>query len=87
MYNKYPDYWDRIYANVKTAYDRGLLSKIQWKRWEDRFENKDHYLGLKYTASTDSTWNLYKERNDYDLKKMEEQVIDMKLPGKPFFKK
>ena len=41
VYNKYPDYWDRIYANVKTAYDRGLLSKIQWKRWEDRFENND----------------------------------------------
>lgn len=87
LYNNFPDYWDRVYANVKTAYERGLLTKKQWARWQDRFENKDHYLGLKYTAQTDSTWNFYKERNDYDLKNMKKQVIDMKLPGKPFFKK
>ncbi len=87
LYNNFPDYWERIYANVKTAYERGLLTKKQWERWEDRYENKEHYLGLKYTAQTDSTWNFYKERNDYDLKNMKEQVIDMKLPGKPFFKK
>jgi hypothetical protein len=86
LYNKYPDYWDRVYANVKYAYDRNLLSKGQWQRWNERYEKKDHYLGLKYTADTDSTWNFYKKRNDYDIKNMTKQVIEMELPGKPFFK-
>ena len=89
LYNNFPDYWDRIYANVKTVYERGLLSKKQWDIWEKRYENKEHYLGLKYTHTppVDSTWNFYKARNEYDLKKMKEQIIDLKLPGKPFFKK
>ena len=85
VYNNYPDYWDRIYANVEAAFKKDLLTKDQWKLWQDRFENKDHYLGYKYEA--DSTWNFYKQRNDYDLKSMKEQVIDFKLPGKPFYKK
>lgn len=87
LYNAFPDYWNRIYANVEAAYNHDLLSDKQWQRWRDRFENKDHYLGLKYKDDVDSTWNFYKERNAYDLKNMKEQVIDFKLPGKPFFKK
>ena len=85
VYNNYPDYWDRIYKNVEAAYKQGLLSKKQWDFWLERYENKEHYLGTKYKA--DSTWNFYKERNDYDLARMKEQVIDFKLPGKPFYEK
>jgi len=85
VYNNYPDYWDRIYANVEAAYQRGLLSKPQWEHWLERYENKDHYLGLKYKA--DSTFNYFKERNDIDFEKMDEQVIQFKLPGKPFYEK
>jgi hypothetical protein len=85
LYNNYSDYWDRIYANVETAFRKGLLSKDQWTLWLDRYEKKDHYLGYKY--ETDSTWNFYKERNDYDLKNMNEQVIKFDLPGQPFYKK
>ena len=87
LYNNFPDYWDRIYENVKYAYERGLLSDSQWALWEERYDNKEHYLGLKYTAQTDSTWNFYKDRHEYDMKNMKEQVIDMELPGKSFFKK
>jgi nitrate/TMAO reductase-like tetraheme cytochrome c subunit len=87
LYNAFPDYWDRIYANVETVFKRGLLSKKQWDRWLDRYERKDHFLGLKYTTANDSTWNFYKKRDEKDFQEMREQIIDMKLPGKPFYKK
>jgi hydroxylamine dehydrogenase len=87
VYNTFPDYWDRVFANVKTAYEKKLLSQSQWDHWNKRFEKKDHYLGLKYTADTDSTWNLYKKRHEYDLEQMNKQVVDYQLPGKPFFRK
>jgi len=87
LYNNYPDYWDRVFANVEAAFNQGLLSKDQWNMWQERYENKEHYLGLKYTADVDSTWNFYKERHIKDLENMNKQVVDFKLPGKPFFKK
>ena len=88
VYNNYPDYWDRVYKNVEAAYQRGLLSDEQWQIWLDRYENKEYYLGSKFSNSpvVDSTFNVYKKRNEYDLKKMKEQVIDLVLPGKSFFK-
>jgi hypothetical protein len=87
LYNKFPDYWDRIFVNVKTAYENNLLSDSQWNDWKNRFNEKDHYLGLKYTSETDSTWNFYKARHEFDLEQMNKQVVDFKLPGKPFFRK
>ncbi|GAB4185533.1 MAG: hypothetical protein Kow00108_22990 [Calditrichia bacterium] len=81
----YPDYWERVYKNVEYAYNKGLLADDQWELWNKRYENKDHYLGLKYNA--DSTWNHYKKLNDIDIKNMNEQVVDFELPGKPFYKK
>jgi hypothetical protein len=86
VYKSFPDYWDRIYANVKMAHERNLLSNKQMDRWTERYENMDHYLGLKYTAENDSVWNHYKTWHENDLKNMNEQVIDYELPGKPFFK-
>ncbi|GAB4377816.1 MAG: hypothetical protein Kow0042_26080 [Calditrichia bacterium] len=85
VYNNYPDYWQRIYKNVEAAYNQGLLSEAQWNLWLKRYKDKDHYLGLKYRA--DSTWNHYKELNEYDLDKMNEQVVKFVLPGKPFYEK
>jgi hypothetical protein len=84
LYNNYPDYWERIYLNVEAAYQKGLLSQKQWDLWLERYNNKDHYLGLKYKA--DSTWKYYQELNDYDLQKMGEQVIDFSLPAGAFYK-
>ncbi|GAB4337979.1 MAG: hypothetical protein Kow0037_21530 [Calditrichia bacterium] len=85
VYKKYPDYWERVYKNVEAAYKKGLLSDKQWALWKKRYDNKEYYLGTKFNA--DSTWNYYKELNDYDLKKMKEQVIDFKLPGAAYYKK
>lgn len=85
VYNMYPDYWDRIYANVKTAYEKNLLSERQWRYWEKRFENRDHYLGFKYNA--DSVFSIYKQLNDKDTKAFTEQAVQLKLPGGPFWKK
>ena len=86
LYNNYPDYWDRVYSNVETAYKQGLLSKKQWEHWLERFENKEYYLGTKFTADTDSIFQFYKERNDYDIENMNKQVVDFEPPGKAFFK-
>jgi hypothetical protein len=87
VYNNLPDYWDRVYKNVEAAFQRGLLSEDQWQLWLKRYKNKDYYLGLKFanTPQVDSTWNFYKKRNEIDLQKMKEQVIDLVLPGKSFF--
>ncbi len=83
----YPDYWDRVYANVKKAYEEGLLAKDQWDVWEDRYEKKDHYLGLEYASKVDSTWNFYKERNAIDTKAFMEQAVKLDLPGKSYWEK
>ncbi len=85
VYNNYPDYWDRVYSNVKAAYDQKLLSEEQWEYWLDRYENREHHLGLKYEA--DSTWNHYKKHHEYDLEQMRKQVIDFELPGGAFYEK
>ena len=50
-----------------------------------RYDNKEHYLGLKYTADVDSTWNFYKDRNDIDTKAFTEKAVKLKLPGKSFY--
>ncbi len=85
VYNNYPDYWDRIAANVKAAHEKGLLSDEQWQQWQHRYENKEHYLGLKYKA--DSTWNYYKALNAYEAQEMNKQIVQFDLPGKPFYQK
>ncbi|MBC8215691.1 MAG: cytochrome C [Candidatus Marinimicrobia bacterium] len=89
VYNEYSDYWDRVKANVKTAYEKGLLTKDQWNLWMDRYENKDHYLGLKYANDPKvvEKWDFYKERNAIDTKAFKEQAVQLKLPGKPFYTK
>jgi len=83
VYTNFPDYWDRIYANVKTAYEKKLLSENQWNLWLKRFNNRDHYLGYKYNA--DSVFNFYKSLDDIDTKAFTEQAVELKLPGKPFW--
>jgi hypothetical protein len=85
VYNNYPDYWERIYKNVEKAYMNGLLSQKQWDLWLDRFNNKEHYLGTKYTNRNDSLFNFYKERNAIDTKAFNEQAVKLKLPGKEFW--
>ena len=83
LYVNYDDYWDRVYQNVKYAYEKGLLSEKQWQLWQKRYNNKEHYLGTKYNA--DSVYNYYLQLNAIDTKAMNEQVVNMQLPGKPFY--
>jgi len=83
VYNNYPDYWDRIYANVKTAFEAGLLSEKQWQLWSKRYENKDYYLGTQFNA--DSVYAHYKALDDLDTRAFQEQAVGLKLPGKPFW--
>lgn len=83
LYTNYNDYWDRIYQNVKYAYEKGLLSEKQWQLWLKRYNNKEHYLGTKYNV--DSVYNYYLKLNSIDTKAMNEQVVNMQPPGKPFY--
>lgn len=85
LYKDNPDYWERIYANVETAYKKGLLGDAQWDLWLERYNNKEHYLGTKY--ENDSIFNYYKELNAIDKKAFNEQAVELKLPGKSFYKK
>ena len=84
VYNYYPDYWDRIYANVEKAYKKNLLDESQWLLWKKRFENKEHYLGTEY--ENDSLYQYYLDRNSTDTKAFQKQAVELDLPGKPFWK-
>jgi hypothetical protein len=83
VYNAYPDYWDLIYANVKTVYDHNLLSEKQWQMWEKKYKDKEHYLGYKYNA--DSVFKYYQDLDSKDTKAFTEQAVELKLPSKPFW--
>ena len=89
LYNNYPDYWERVYANVETAYKNNLLSKDQWEHWLERYENRDHYLGTKYkdNDAVKEVFDMYKERNAKDKEAFTKQAVKLQLPGKPFRKK
>lgn len=85
VYNNYPNYWDRVYKNVEKAYQNGVLTEKQWQLWLDRYENKDHYLGTKYTEANDSVFNIYRERNMIDTKAFTKETVELELPGKRFW--
>ena len=87
VYKAYPDYWDRIKANVETAYNEGWLSKDQWDLWMERYENLDHYQGTKYTDDVQDLMDMYKQRNAKDTEAFTKQAVKLKLPGKEFYKK
>lgn len=89
LYKSQPDYWDRIRANVETAYKNDLLSKKQWDLWMERYENREHYLGNKYKDNEEvkKMWDMYKKRNAIDGKAFKKQAVKLKLPGKSFYKK
>ncbi len=82
----YEDYWDRVKSNVETAYNNGVLSEDQWELWMKRYENLDHYLGVKYKDNPEvkEAWNMYKERDAIDTKAFIKEAVNLKLPGKPF---
>ena len=77
------DYWERVRANVKYAYEQGLLSKEQWALWEERYKNKEHYLGLKYKSP--DILKTYKKWLDKDKEAFAKQAIKLKLPSPSFY--
>ena len=83
VYQTFPDYWDRVKANVEAAYKQGLLSEDQWELWLKRYEKKDYYMGTQFPEHP--KWKLYKERDQKDLASMRKQVIELKLPGRSFW--
>lgn len=85
VYNNYDDYWDRVYQNVKKAYDEGMLAKDQWELWVERYEEKEHYLGTKYTERNDSLFQHYQELNEKDFRALQKQGVDLDLPGDRFW--
>lgn len=86
VYNNYPDYWERIYQNVEAAHQAGLLSDKQWQLWLSRYNNKEHFDGTKYKADNDSLYQFYLDRNVIDTKAFNKQAVELKLPGKPFWR-
>lgn len=86
VYKTIPDYWERIKDNVEMAYNENLLSDKQWQMWMERYDNKEHYLGTKYTAVNDSLMDFYKARNKKDVEAFTKQAVKLKLPTKSFYK-
>ncbi|WKZ69732.1 MAG: multiheme c-type cytochrome [Melioribacteraceae bacterium] len=86
VYNNNPDYWERIYQNVETAYQAGLLSDKQWQLWVKRYNDKEHYQGTKYKEANDSLYQFYLDRNKKDTEAFTKQAVELKLKGEPFWK-
>ncbi len=83
VYKAYPDYWDRIKANVEKAYQNNVLTQNQFAFWIKRFENKEHYIGTKYKA--DSVMKKYTDLDSIDTKAFTKEAVQLELPGKPFW--
>ncbi len=73
-----PDYWDRVYANVKALYDQGVLSTKQWNLFVELWENRDVENGLVYPLPPD--YFTHKEGLARDKMAVQEQVKELKLP-------
>jgi hypothetical protein len=65
LYKLIPDYWDLVKANVENAYKKDFLTKAQWERWLNRYNNRDYYLGTKF--GNHPIFEAYKARKDKEL--------------------
>lgn len=78
-----PDYWPKVKANVEAAYKHGLFSNEQWELWLKMYDNKEHYLGLKYDHPE------YHEEMErmlkLDTKALKEQILDFQPPSGPVY--
>jgi len=46
--DRIPGYWEKIRENVRTAYEKGVLTEEQWRLWEELYENRDEEIGRVY---------------------------------------
>ena len=65
LYQVIPNYWEKAKANLKAAYEKGLITKETWERWLTRYENKEKYLGKDYTGH--EIFQKYNERRKKEL--------------------
>jgi len=65
LYKIIPNYWEMVKANVENAYKKGFLSKAQWERWLERYNNRDYYLGTKFGGHP--IFEAYKKRKSKEL--------------------
>ncbi|KKM09606.1 cytochrome C [Clostridiales bacterium PH28_bin88] len=79
LYKIIPNYWEKIKANVETAYKAGLLTDDQWEFWMERYNNKDHYLGTKYPEH--EILKRDKELNKKDTEAWTKQGPELQLPS------
>jgi hypothetical protein len=79
LYKLIPNYWDKVKANVEAAYKQGMLTKEQWEMWLERYNNRDHYLGLKYPPHP--VTEKYRADFKKDLDNLKKKAIGIKLPS------
>ena len=77
-YKKVPDYWEKVKQNVEAVYKHGMLSKDQWTLWSSMYDNKDHYLGLKYEYP--KYHEEYLRMLKMDVEAVKSQVLDYTAP-------
>jgi cytochrome c553 len=82
--NRIDGYWEKVYANVKSAYEKGFLSEEQWKLYQELYKNKDKELGLPYEPP-----DILKEHMKVladEAKYVRENVAPFTLPSKsPYY--
>jgi len=79
LYKLIPNYWEKVKANVEAAYKQGLLTKDQWELWLERYNNRDHYLGLEYPPHP--VTEKYRADFKKDLDTLKKEAIGIKLPS------
>jgi hydroxylamine dehydrogenase len=74
------DYWDTAYANVKAAYEHGLLSDEQWELVEALYADIDRENGQIFDLP--ALYDVHKAGKATDDEAVKTQVLELKLPGK-----
>jgi hypothetical protein len=46
--DRIPDYWETIYANVKAASEKGVLTQKQWELYNDLYTNREVETGRQF---------------------------------------
>jgi len=74
------DYWETAYANVKAAYEQGLLSDEQWELVEALYADIDRENGQIFDLP--ALYDVHKAGKVTDDEAVKTQVLELELPGK-----
>ena len=76
--DRLPNYWETVYQNVKTAYEKGLLTEKEWKLYNKIYDNREQEIGRNYKLP--KLHDEYMKNLKIDLKGLyQQQKVELKM--------